>query len=98
MKHSLTFLKRILEFLFTLLIGFLLLSIKTFSQSNLQAFLTHFGGKGDDILNQLVISNKNLYLVGSFCDTISFGTSRLGTYGYFDGFLAKADSEGNIPG
>ena len=31
-----------------------------------------------------------------FANTISFGTSRLGTYGYFDGFLAKADSEGNI--
>jgi hypothetical protein len=69
---------------------------ESLGQSNFQVLLTHFGGKGNDILNESVINNKNLFLVGSFCDSISFGTTRLGTYGYFDGFLAKADSEGNI--
>jgi len=78
------------------LLGFFVMYFESLGQSNFQVLLTHFGGKGNDILNESVINNKNLFLVGSFCDSISFGTTRLGTYGYFDGFLAKADSDGNI--
>jgi hypothetical protein len=66
------------------------------AQTNNAVKLTHFGSKGNDIINQMVGAGKNIFLVGSFSDTISFGTTRLVSLGLFDGFLAKADSNGNI--
>jgi len=79
-----------------LFFGYFLSPEHFYGQSTMSTQLKHFGGKGNDIINQLVICDKNLFFVGSFTDTISFGSTRLGSYGFFDGFLAKADSEGNI--
>lgn len=81
---------------FSLLLGFLFISIFCDGQSNNSAQIIRYGGIGNDMVNQMVLSKQNLYFVGSFSDTISFDTTRLGSNGFFDAFLAKTDSLGHI--
>jgi|GEM_PF-1246380 len=55
------------------------------------------GGTGDDIARGIDIDNSvNVYITGTFTNTITFGTTTLTNSGLEDIFLTKYDASGNV--
>lgn len=54
------------------------------------------GGTGVDEVYNIAISGDDIYLVGYFQSTATFGTHELTSIGNNDGFLAKLDSDGDF--
>ncbi len=53
------------------------------------------GGNGDDKTNAITYNNGNLFLTGSFNNSISLGSTTLTSSGGRDMYLAKLDTAGN---
>ncbi|MBF2050378.1 MAG: DUF4347 domain-containing protein [Elainella sp. C42_A2020_010] len=56
----------------------------------------NFGGSGADKANTVLDKAGNLYLTGSFSNSISFGSTTLTSTGETDAFVTKLDSTGNV--
>src|SRR5436190_16034179 len=75
----------------------ILLFISTSSFSQTWEWAKKFGAAGSDIgFNINTDSKENLYITGSFEDTVMFGTTQLFSKGAPDMFFAKLDSSGNV--
>jgi Ca2+-binding RTX toxin-like protein len=55
-----------------------------------------FGGSGTDKAKTMLDKAGNLYLTGSFSNSISFGSTTLTSTGDTDAFITKLDSSGNV--
>ena len=59
-------------------------------------WLRQAGGKGRDIVADVVVSNRAIAVVGSFETTASFGQVDLASAGQEDGYLAILDPDGDV--
>ncbi|WP_179337291.1 T9SS type A sorting domain-containing protein [Winogradskyella ludwigii] len=56
-----------------------------------------FGGYSEDVMLSVATDNNdNTYTTGYFAETSTFGTVTLSGLGFFNGFVTKTDSAGNV--
>lgn len=56
-----------------------------------------YGGEGEDVVRSLAVDDDgNSYLTGYFTDTASFGNVTLTSNGWYDVFVTKTDTNGNL--
>jgi hypothetical protein len=71
--------------------------LMSFTSSGTQRWVQTFGGGGNDVGNAVVVdSSNNLYLLSSFQQTVSFGSSSFTTGGLTDSALVSFTSTGGF--
>ncbi|MCI0528192.1 MAG: SBBP repeat-containing protein, partial [Nitrospira sp.] len=77
--------------------GGLDLFLAKYDTSGNLVWIKQFGGTGDDIGRGIDVDNSiNIYLTGTFMNTITFGSTVLTSAGNEDAFLVKCDGSGNV--
>tara|TARA_R110002049_G_scaffold39374_10_gene121253 strand:+ start:182 stop:1903 length:1722 start_codon:yes stop_codon:yes gene_type:complete len=73
------------------------LCITLISESQTVEWHQHFGGYSEDVMLSVATDNNdNTYTTGYFAETSTFDTVTLSGLGFFNGFVTKTDSAGNV--
>ncbi|WP_179333768.1 T9SS type A sorting domain-containing protein [Winogradskyella costae] len=73
------------------------LCVALISEAQTVEWHQQFGGYSEDVMLSVATDNNdNTYTTGYFAETSTFGTVTLSGLGFFNGFVTKTDSAGNV--